>query len=98
MGHAQGGTDERQAADERELQSRLRRLAEERRWETVANKALRVGDVIDSGWCGTKTIVAIRPYGNGPNADVVFALVDWEPGPTRGFSLEKGGLTKRLAR
>ena len=58
----------------------------------VKNEDLKVGDVIRL-WCGTKTITKITPY-NGPLCELVFALVDYEPGV--GFSLTRGGYTEAM--
>lgn len=53
---------------------------------------LVVGDVVRL-WCGTKRITRIVPY-RGPLAAIIFAVAAYEPGPTKGFSLERGGHTE----
>ncbi len=59
--------------------------------EEVRNEDLRVGDMVHL-WCGYQRIVAIKKY-TGPH-EFIFGIVDTVPGV--GFSLEKGGYTKRV--
>jgi hypothetical protein len=61
--------------------------------EWVVNEDLRAGDVVKL-WCGSKTITSIAPY-KGPLVDIIFAIASYVPGPTEGFSLERGGQTER---
>jgi hypothetical protein len=61
-------------------------------WEEVPDAALNVGDLVDV--LGLKRITAIRPY-HGP-LDCIVGLVDTDVGC--GFSLERGGYTRRIAR
>ncbi len=63
------------------------------RWREMSNTEERRAEDLKSGdiihiWCGVKRITAIRPY-HGPH-DFVFAICDYEPGPTRGISLCTG--------
>lgn len=60
-------------------------------WEEVPNEELRPGDLVDV--LGIKRITRIRPY-DGPHRSFIFALADTVPGV--GFSLERGGTTRRL--
>jgi hypothetical protein len=58
------------------------------------NEDLRAGDVIKL-WCGTKRITRIVPY-RGPLADIIFAIAEYEPGPSKAFSLERRGWTEMI--
>lgn len=58
--------------------------------EEVPDEELRVGDMVDV--LGVKRIIAIRPY-VGPH-DFIIGIADTVPGV--GFSLERGGYTRRI--
>lgn len=62
-------------------------------FEEVPDEDLREGDVVDV--LGVKRILRIRAY-EGPLKGIVLGLVDTAPGC--GFSIVKGGRTRRAKR